>query len=70
MAHAEQMTNLARKFHLICKRFQLKEIEIEKCLSPAPAFCLAHILFDMKAVQVQYPPHAYAAQLDAQVNWL
>lgn len=70
MAHAEQMTNLASKFLLKCKRFQLKEIEIEKCLSSAPTFCLAHIFFDMKAVQVQDPPHAYAAQLDEQVNWL
>lgn len=33
-----------------------------------PPFCLAHILFGVKAVKVQYPPHAYAAQLEQQVN--
>lgn len=67
MTHAEQMTNLANKFHLKCKRFQLDKIKYE--MFTAPHFCLPHILFGVRAVKGQYPPHAYAALLDQQVNY-
>lgn len=36
--------------------------------SPPRRLNVTHILFGMKAVKVQCPPHAYAAQLRQQVN--